>query len=179
MGLQQTNSIGTKEINMRRFRGFSEVILMAAASMVAPSASAQELMQGEKPMPAVKDVADVLGQPLASVFTKFGAPSDVFVTGAKSKNPGVVVDYGKFGFEIHDKKVTECDFWSDWTTPVMGAKIGDMADDIVKEMGQPAEDIKNADGTEVMVWHGSDKKTKISIAYNKKRKSTGLMLEPE
>jgi hypothetical protein len=172
---------------MRMLQSIGGLVVAAAAMATVlmgdllydATAAAQELAHSEKPLPSVSDIAAMLGQPLASVFTKYGAPNDVFVTGAGTKTPGVIADFGKFGFEVRDKKVVECEFWLGFPGSVMGAKIGDMADDIVKEMGKPAEDITNADGTELMVWHSSDKKTKISIAYNKKHKSTGLMLEPE
>jgi hypothetical protein len=170
-----------KETTMRDLRYFCRLLsifaLTIAPLITVANAAAQELAHGEKPLPTVDDIAAMLGQSLANVFAKYGAPADVFVTGADTKTPSVIADFSKFGFEIRDKKVIECEFWLGWPGPVMGAKIGDVADDIVKEMGQPAEDIKNADGTELMEWHNSDKKIKISIAFNKKHKSTGLMLE--
>ncbi|HTQ39479.1 MAG TPA: hypothetical protein VMJ32_10645 [Pirellulales bacterium] len=164
---------------MSKAQSVGGLIVLTAAMLFARLGSAQELVQGQKPLPSVDDVAAMLKQPLASVFAKFGAPVDVFVTGAKSKDPGVIADYGKFGFEIHDKKVTNCNFWAEWPGVVFGAKIGDGPDDMVKAMGKPAEDIKNADGTEMMTWHASDKKFNISVTFTKKHISDGVIIEPE
>jgi hypothetical protein len=150
---------------------------IALSVLAATAAFAQNLTLGSKPLPSAKDVADMLEQPQAKVFEKFGAPSDLTVKGPKSKSPGVYVDYNKFAFVIVDKVVTECQFGSDWPGPVFGATVRDNSEAIVKAMGKPNEDIKNANGTEMMVWNRKDNKSKISITFDKEHKSDGLFLE--
>jgi hypothetical protein len=119
----------------------------------------------------------MLQQPLAKVFEKFGAPSNLTVENPKSKSPCVYMDYNRFAFVIVNNAVTECQFEAPWPAPVFGATLGDNSDAIVKAMGKPNTDIKNANGTEMMVWNRSDNKTKISIMFNKDHKSDGLFLE--
>jgi hypothetical protein len=149
----------------------------AGIVLIGAIAAGQDLTLGAKPLPGTKDVAEIMGQSLEKMFAKFGVPCDVSVDEPKSKSPGVNVSYNKFAFVVRKKIVTECEFGSDWPGPVFGATIGDSADDIVKEMGTPNEDIKNANGTEMMVWNTKDAKSKVSITFNKQHKSDALFLD--
>jgi hypothetical protein len=131
---------------------------------------------GAKPVPSVDEVTGMLGKPLSKMFTNFGAPSDMWVENPKAKSPSVLADYGPYAFVVQDKTVIQCNFWSDWPGLVRGVKIGSMGDEIVKILGKANEDIKNADGTEMMVWNQKDGST-LDITFDKQQKSNGMMLE--
>lgn len=155
-------------------RLFGAGAICAGGMIIVTAAGAQELAQGEKTLPNVKDVLDMPGQSLATVFTKYGAPTNMTPWDETTKAPKVLIDYGPYSFIILNKKVTQCVFWEDWKGPVMGATIGGNADEIKKELGPPNEDIKNADGTELMTWNVTNSKSEISITFDKQHKSTAL-----
>ncbi len=152
-------------------------LIISVAMAFAFATSAEEISLGEKPLPKPDDVVNMFGQSLATIFEKFGAPNDLTVEDPKSKSPGVNFDYGKFGFVVHDKKVTMCFFWGAWKEPVLGVKIGSTADEIVKALGKPNLDITNANGTSMMTWNRADGKSKVSITFDKNHTSDGLYLE--
>jgi hypothetical protein len=163
--------------NRQKFGALHFMLALTVGSM-GNSAQAQELLHGPKPTPDFKDVAAMIGQPVTQMFSKFGAPLGLSIVGAKTKSPALYIDYGYFEFKISESKVAECSLGG-WPGPVMGVKVGSKADDIVKTMGKPREDVKNADGTEEMFWDSSDNKYQISITYDKNQVSNGFFLSPK
>lgn len=152
------------------------VAIAIGVALWTATAAAQSLTLGDRPQPTEKEVVEMLGQPLAKIFAKFGAPTDVLVDSPKSKSPAVLIDYGLYSFVVLNKTVTECDFWPDWPGTAQGVKIGSMVDDVVKQLGKANVDVKNANGTRMMVWNRKDD-TKLNVTFDKDGKSDGLMLQ--
>lgn len=152
---------------------------MVAGGLLVTGVFSQELAHEEKAQPAETDVSALVGGPLAGVFAKFGAPMDVFVSGPKSKNPEVLLDYGPFSFHTVDKKITQCAFWGSWKKPIHGYTIGDSSGAAINALGKPNLDIKNADGSEEMRWTSADPKLTIAIDFDKDKKFQELWMGPK
>src|SRR5438874_2174668 len=69
-----------RNIKMQMTGKFHVLIFGALALATIGLVRAQELQQGEKSQPTDKEVAELIGGPLAKVFAKFGAPVDLFVS---------------------------------------------------------------------------------------------------
>ena len=67
---------------MRRVLVLISLVIGVAVGL-SFATSAEEISLGEKPLPKPDDVVNMFGQSLASIFEKFGAPSDLTVEGTQ------------------------------------------------------------------------------------------------
>ncbi len=89
---------------------------------------------------------------MSKVFAKFGYSQDVFATTSESNKPAVFLDFGSYGLEVYNKAVDCCMFFSDWKGAVLGIKMGDTQDAVVKTLGKPDSSDKGTDGLLYMTW---------------------------
>lgn len=87
------------------------------------------------------------GYDLATLFAKFGQPSDLVpARGEKVEMDRVLCDYETFMFSFRDQKIQGAFFREGWKGSILGIKIGDTREAVVKVLGTAPEIFKNKDG---------------------------------
>jgi hypothetical protein len=139
-----------------------------AASVQADDAKTSSSTQGAPP--SDKEIINVVGDRMSKVFPKFGYPEDMFASDASSDTPAVFLDYGSYGFKIRKKVVYCCMFFTDWKGTILGAKMGDSLDDVVKKLGKPKTSDKDDDGLAYMLWSFKEWDGTLEVDFDKDNK---------
>ena len=79
---------------------------------------------GDRTPPTDRQVIELVGKDFAQVFARFGTPADIIAVAGPKNSLETVLDFGSFGFNIQNKKVRICQFWSDFPGTVDGIKLG-------------------------------------------------------
>lgn len=131
--------------------------ILACAALLAFAVAGAAALEIAPPQSPVTDAAiiDSCGARLARMFAQFGAPSNLTVKrGGTVDEDDVFCDYGPYGFRVRNKIIRTCFFFSGWTEPIRGIKIGQSRDDVVKVMGSPRITVKDKEG--VITAYGYD-----------------------
>ena len=105
------------------------------AALAATMVQAVDPGNGGSATPSDDAIINVCGASLDKVFAQF-APADVYpYRRATADDDGVTFDYGSYGFNVHNKTVCTCFFWSGWKGTIKGVKIGDSQQDVEKVLG--------------------------------------------
>jgi hypothetical protein len=139
---------------------------------------AQEAKNGVQTPPTDDSVISLVGKELAKVFARFGTPVDVIGVNGPKGTMEAVLDYGSFGFNVQNKKVRICQFWSNWPGTVHGIKLGTPIDDVVQKLGKPILVEKDANGAERQFWELKDVKLLIYFDVDKDRKASRAVVKP-
>jgi hypothetical protein len=92
-------------------------------------------------------VINMCGGRLAKMFATFGTPEDAWADrGTSEAHDDVFFDYGPYAFKVREKIVRVCFFFSPWSEPVRGMKIGDTPEQVIKALGKPSITVKNKEG---------------------------------
>jgi len=109
------------------------------------------------------DLFELMGARLYKVFETFGAPRDIFCS---SDGRGeAILDYGIFGLQIANKMVDIVYFWETYPDEVMGVKIGNSVDIVVKALGKPSQEKKSTLENEPIYIYYFTKIDKILVIF--------------
>lgn len=123
--------------------------LLVAATLLLSLGAARADEDNPKLPTTAAPVMEMCGARLSKVFAKFGVPEDVSVSrGSKPELDTVIVEYGKFRFQVRDKTVHTVLFDSWWHGTVKGVKIGDSREQVAKVLGAAQKTAKSSLGVE-------------------------------
>ena len=89
------------------------------------------------------------GKHFSQVFSQAGVPDDMKVHRANNpKYDEVFFDYRAkgYGFEVNDKIITTVFFFSGWTSPIHGIRIGSSREEVERILGRPVTVDKDKNG---------------------------------
>ena len=116
-------------------------------ALLATSAKAADQAAPARTPPADIAIIKSCGCDLATMIARFGDPSDVVPRrGDKEDLDSVLCDYDTFMFSFRDQKIRGAFFRKTWKGLIMGIKIGDTREAVVKVLGTPPDIYKNDDG---------------------------------
>jgi hypothetical protein len=147
-------------------------IALNALSIIAilvATAIAEETSTSDQQTPTSEGIMDLDGCRMARIFARFGYPSNVFAATDSKKNPTVCLDYDGYMFEIRQKNVIACYFFSPWDSEVLGCKLGDSPDEVLKKLGKPRVRITNKDGSEAMLWNCKDHDQELQVGFKENK----------
>lgn len=146
------------------------MLSMAVLSMtVSLFAAAEESQYSSRPSPTGAEIIDVDGCRLARVFGKCGYPASIFPSTDRKKNPTVCLEYDGYMFEIRQKGVIGCYVYAPFAGEVLGCKVGDSTDEVLKKLGRPRLEGKEKDGKQTMIWDFKDQDQDLQISFQDKK----------
>ena len=151
--------------------------LVLTVLLPAVSVRGQE-KNGDHTPPTDQQVIELVGKDFAQVFARFGTPADVVAVSGPKGALETVLDFGTFGFNVQNKKVRICQFWSNWPGTVDGIKLGTPIDDVVQKLGKPVLVEKDANGAERQFWELKGVKLLIYFDISKDRKANRAVVKP-
>ncbi len=132
--------------------------------ILAGAAAADELSSGLSP-PTGAEIIDLNGCRVARVFAKCGYPTGVFPSTDGKKRPTVCLEYDGYMFETRQKGVVGCYVYAPYAGEVLGCKIGDTPEDVIKKLGRPRLEGKVKDGKQTMLWDFKDQDQDLQINF--------------
>jgi hypothetical protein len=120
------------------------IALAAIAALAVTMVPAADPGSGGTTAPTDDAIINACGARLVKVFDQFGLPTDVIPNRGNAADGSMdeaTIIYGSFGFNIRDKFVRDCFFWSSsgaatpWTGTIKGIKLGDSRQDVEKVLG--------------------------------------------
>jgi len=131
-------------------RNFDLLRLLLCAiffALLVTSTNAEDQAAPGKNTPTDMAIIKSCGSDLATMFAKFGQPSDVVpARGDTVEMDRVLCDYDTFMFSFRDQKIRGAFFRNGWTGSIMGIKIGNTREAVVKVLGAAPETYKDKDG---------------------------------
>jgi hypothetical protein len=148
------------------------IALTLTAALAVTTVQAVDPGNGGNTAPTDDAVINLGGASLAKVFAQFGTPSNVYAyRGSTPDDDGVTVDYDTFGFNVNNKTVCTCLFWSGWKGTINGIKIGQSRQDVENVLGtahqvdktvsQSAQGDFGFDLIDAVFWVDFDKNDKV------------------
>lgn len=148
--------------------------LSLVAVLLCAGATASHGQAPVKRTPADAEIIKICGARLATVFARFGVPENVTVSrGSNADLDKVSLDYGSYAVQVRDKTVRTCLFFSSWTGPVRGVRIGDTRQQVEKVLGTDHKVEKSSIDVEdygyalkdldAMFWTDFDKEGKVRM----------------
>lgn len=122
------------------------------------------------------DLFDFMGARLYKVFESFGAPRDIFCS---SDGRGeAILDYGIFGLQISNKMVDIVYFWETYPDEVMGVKIGNSTDIVIKALGKPTQEKKStSEGEPIYLYYFTKIDKVLAIFFDTQLKVKRMQIE--
>jgi hypothetical protein len=145
---------------MRATKSVAAMLAFAAAAVLA-----DETKNPGPSRPSSSAIIDLDGCRLPSVFARCGYPTDAFAATDTKKHPTVCLDYGNYLIEVRDKNVIGCYFFGDYDAPVLGCKLGDSPEEVIKKLGKPRLQIENEGGKQAMFWDFKDHDRRLQIGF--------------
>ena len=129
---------------MRNIVAYAVLLVLLAAGSEAQNIStpAQE---------SITDAAiiNLCGARFSKMFALLGTPSNIRVDRRDTpEEDEVFCDYGTvgYGFEVRDKIIRTCYFFSAWKNPIRGVKMGFSREDVARVLGTAPIIVKDKNG---------------------------------
>lgn len=143
---------------------------VAALSMIVSLlALADETQTASRPSPTGAEIISLDGCRLARVFAACGYPKSIFPSTDSKKNPTVCLEYNGYMFETRQKTVNGCYVFAPYSGDVLGCKVGDTTDEVLKKLGRPRLEGKEKDGKQTMLWDFKDQDQDLQINFENKK----------
>ena len=101
---------------------------------------AQDAAAPAKDAVSYASIIRLCGKGFPQVFAQLGIPANIRADRKDSpENDEVFCDYGAkgYGFEVRDKIVYTVYFFSEWTAPILGIKMGNSREEVERTLGKP------------------------------------------
>jgi hypothetical protein len=123
-------------------------ITACAALMIAlANAAAQDATAPKKDKISDIVVINLCGNHLTKMFLQCGTPLNVVpIRGDTEDDDEVICDYGSYMFRVRNKMIRHGFFLKDWPGPILGVKMGDSREEVLKILGKPSMTFKNKEG---------------------------------